>query len=179
MKLGIYVGSFNPPHDGHYKVASYLVDNHIVDKVLLLPTPNYWHKQDLINVKDRVNMLKFYETDKIIVDNDHNNYVVTYKVLESLEKDYKKDKLYLIIGSDNLKDLDKWDKLDLILKHKIIVMNRGDLDYDIINKLGKKHFIVIDNFPFINISSTDIRNKKISHINKNVLKYIEDNNLYK
>ena len=38
MKLGIYVGSFNPVHNGHLKVINYLLDNNYVDKVLVLPT---------------------------------------------------------------------------------------------------------------------------------------------
>ena len=54
MKLGIYVGSFNPVHNGHLKVINYLLDNNLVDKVLVLATPNYWDKQDILDVKDRI-----------------------------------------------------------------------------------------------------------------------------
>ena len=60
MKLGIYVGSFNPVHKGHIKVANYLLKNNYVDKVIMLPTPNYWHKTNLLDVNKRVEMLKFY-----------------------------------------------------------------------------------------------------------------------
>lgn len=42
MKLGIFVGSLNQVHEGHIKVAKYLLANNYVDKVLLLATPNYW-----------------------------------------------------------------------------------------------------------------------------------------
>ena len=104
MKLGIYVGSFNPVHNGHLKVINYLLENNLVDKVLVLATPNYWDKQDLIDVKDRINMLKFFETDNIIIDSIHNNYPYTYQVIDSIKKDYK-DELYLIIGSDILEKL--------------------------------------------------------------------------
>ena len=51
MKLGLYVGSFNPVHNGHLKVINYLLDNNIVDKVIVLPTPNYWDKQNLLDLK--------------------------------------------------------------------------------------------------------------------------------
>ena len=179
MKIGVFVGSFNPPHDGHMHIAKYLINNYYVDKVLILPTPNYWDKQDLVSIKDRVNMLKFYEEENIIIDDIHNNYLYTYLVLKSLKKDYSKDSLYLIIGSDNVKDLDKWKQINYILKYKIIVMNRGDNIDKYINKLGKEHFIIIDNFPFINISSTKIRKGQTKFINVNVLKYIKEHNLYK
>ena len=38
MRLGIYMGSFNPPHKGHISVVNYLLDNNYVDKVLFVPT---------------------------------------------------------------------------------------------------------------------------------------------
>ena len=88
MKLGLYVGSFNPVHNGHIKVINYLLDNNLVDKVLVLPTPNYWDKQDIIDVKDRINMLKFFETENIIIDSIHNNYPYTYQVIDSIKKPF-------------------------------------------------------------------------------------------
>ena len=179
MNIGILFGSFNPPHDGHIKIAKYLIANHYVDKVLILPTPNYWNKQDLVNLKHRITMLKFYEDKKIIIDDIHNNYPYTYLVLKSLENDYTNDTLYLILGSDNIKKLHKWKNLEEILKHKIIVMNRGDNIEKFINMLGKEHFIVIDKFPFINISSTEIREGRSDNIHPKVLEYIKNNHLYK
>ena len=153
MKLGIFVGSFNPVHEGHIKVANYLIDNKYVDKVLLIPTPNYWHKQDLIEMKHRLNMLKFYETNNIIVDDKHNNYPYTYQLLRALKKDYQ-DELYLIIGSDNLINLDQWKNIDEILENKVIVLNRNDIDINkYLNKFNKNNFILIPNFQYINISS--------------------------
>ena len=174
MRIGVYVGSFNPVHDGHIHVANYLLENNYVDKVLLLPTPWYWDKKDLASMKHRINMLKFCETDKIIVDSIHNNYDYTYQVLEALEKDYN-DELYLIIGSDNLENLHLWKNIEEILKYNIIVLNRGD-NIDKINLDGK--FTIINDFDYINISSTDIRNGSREHLKKEVASYIDENHLY-
>lgn len=124
MRIGVFVGSFNPPHDGHFKVAKHLIETDIVDKVFLLPTPNYWDKNNLINVEDRVNMLKFYEDKNIIVDSIHNNFPYTYQVLRSLKNDYPNDQLYLIIGSDQLEKFHLWKNIDEILENKIIVLKR-------------------------------------------------------
>ncbi|MBQ8892061.1 MAG: nicotinate-nicotinamide nucleotide adenylyltransferase [Bacilli bacterium] len=181
MNLGIYPGSFNPPHDGHIKIVKFLLNNNYVDKVLMLPTPNYWNKQDLIDLKHRIAMLKYYETKDIIIDDIHNNYPFTYQVLQTLEKDYPRDYLYLIIGSDNLLTLDKWKNIDDILKHQIIVMNRGTSSLEIekmVYKLGKEHFIIINDFPYMNISSTMIREGSNKYLNIKVLNYIKNNHLY-
>ena len=170
MRLGIFVGSFNPVHEGHIKVVNYLLDNDYVDKVLILPTPNYWDKQDIIPVKHRLRMLKYYETDKIIIDDKHNSYPYTYQVLRSLKKDYKKDELYLIIGSDNIPKFHEWRNIDEILKNKIIVLNRNNLKIDkYFDKLPKEQFIIVSDFPFIDVSSTEIRKgiyKNIIYISK-------------
>ena len=181
MNLGIYPGSFNPVHEGHIKIVEFLLQNNYVDKVLILPTPSYWDKQDLINLKHRIAMLKYYETKDIIIDNIHNNYPFTYQVLKSLKKDYPSDYLYLIIGSDNLLTLDKWKNINDILKYQIIVMNRGhDLEKLrlIVKKFKKSNFILVDNFYSYNISSTDIRNGKTVFVHPKVLEYIKNNHLY-
>ena len=74
MKIGVYVGSFNPVHKGHIKIANYIVDNNLVDKLLIIPTQNYWGKTNIISLQDRVNMLKKYETSRIIIDSDFSDF---------------------------------------------------------------------------------------------------------
>lgn len=178
-KIGVFVGSFNPVHEGHIKVVNYLLDNNYVDKVLLLATPNYWDKQDLISIEDRVNMLRFYETDKIIVDDVHNKHPFTYQVLRSLKEDYK-DELYLIIGADNIIDLHKWKNIDEILENKVIVLNRNNIDiYKYLEDYKSDNFVVVSDFPFIDVSSTEIRNGNYEYLNPKVAEYIRGHNLYK
>ena len=180
MKLGIYVGSFNPVHNGHLRVIHYLLDNNYVDKVLVLPTPNYWDKQDLVDINHRVNMFKIFETKKIIVDDIHNKYPYTYLVLRSIKKDYPNDLLYLIIGADNLVNLDKWKNIDEILENKVIVLNRYDIDMNkYLEKFNKSKFIIIPDYNYTDISSTEIRNGNYKELNSKVKKYIDENNLYK
>ena len=38
MKIGIYGGSFNPPHKMHEKIAKKLIDEKYVDQVIFVPT---------------------------------------------------------------------------------------------------------------------------------------------
>ena len=73
MKLGVYVGSFNPVHKGHIKIINHLLDNNYVDKILVIPTGNYWDKNDLEDIRHRINMLKFYENKNIIFASRQNN----------------------------------------------------------------------------------------------------------
>ena len=179
MKLGIYIGSFNPVHKGHIDVVNYLLENNYVDRVLIIPTLGYWDKQDLAPINDRINMLKFFETDKIKIDEEHNSYPYTYQLMRVLSKDYH-DELYLIIGADNVIDFDKWKEYKELLNYKIIVMNRDDIDINkYIQKYHSNNFIVIDGYKYIDISSSEIRDNLDSrYLDGKVLKYIKDNHLY-
>lgn len=181
MKLGIYIGSFNPPHKGHIDVVKYLLNNSIIDNILIVPTLSYWSKKDLIDIKDRINMLKIFENDNIHIYNVNNNFKYTYELMRRLSKEYINDELYLIIGADNIINFNKWKNYKELLKYKIIVMNRNNIDiYKYIEKYNSNNFIVLKDYPSINISSSIIRsNLTCNQLDKRVLDYIKKNNLYK
>ncbi len=178
MRIGVFVGSFNPVHNGHIKVVNYLLDNCYVDKVIMLPTPNYWDKNNLLDVNKRVEMLKFFENDKIKVDDKNNRYQYTYQVLLSLEKEYPNDELYLIIGSDNIKKLHMWDNINTLLRFKVIILRRDTIERNEYLKEYEKNFIYIDNFENINVSSTEIRKGNYNNLDERVKNYIIENKLY-
>ena len=179
MKLGIYIGSFNPPHIGHLDVVKYLLNNKYIDKVLIVPTSNYWNKNNLIDINDRINMLKTFENDKIIVDTVHNNYPYTYELMRALKHELD-DELYLILGADNIIDFDKWKEYKELLQYKIIVVNRNNIDIKkYIKKYNSKNFIIVNDYNNLNVSSTLIRNNiSKKYLTKEVFNYIKNNHLY-
>ena len=179
MKVGVYVGSFNPVHNGHKKIINHLLSKKYLDKIIVIATGNYWDKDNLIDIRDRINMLKFLENDDIIVNTTLNNYKYTYQILEELEKIY--NDLYLIIGADNLEKFHLWKNVDKILEHKVIILNRNNID--ITKCINDDRCVIVNDLEEIDISSTYIRdniNTKeiLSMIDMNVLNYIKDNNLY-
>ena len=171
MKISVYVGSFNPVHKGHIKVVKKILKEY-VDKVIIVPTMSYWNKNNLISIKDRINMLKLYETKDIVIDNKNNNYEFTYQVLRNIQNEYKNDKIYLVIGDDLLKDFDKWKNVSEILKYNIIVIRRNDIEESIYKKYENYNFIVKNKISSKEISSTIVRNMILNN-NKDVLKYID------
>ncbi len=179
MKLGVYIGSFNPVHKGHIDLVNYLLKENYVDKVLIVPTIGYWDKRNLVDIKHRINMLKFFENDSIVVDDKNNNYEFTCDLMCSLKKDYIDD-LYLIMGADNIVNFHKWKNYQELLKYNIIVVNRDNINIDeYIKDYHTSNFIVCRDYKFLNISSTMIRNDLDSkYLDPRVFKYIKDNNLY-
>ena len=98
--------------------------------------------------------------------------------MKVLEKEYN-DELYLILGADNIVDFTKWKDYEELLKYNIIVLARDNIDITTYTSKLDGNFIVVDDYPFINISSTKIRNgNSDDYLDAKVLKYIKENNLY-
>ena len=190
MRLGIYVGSFNPVHKGHQFIADYVVLKNYVDKVLMIPTESYWDKTGLIDLNHRLNMLKFCENENILVSDEYSSCEFTYEILEALAEKLSDTELYLIIGADNLIKFELWENIDLILKHKVLVLGRNDINMgEQIKKFTaeqQNHFVLVKDFPEVDVSSTRVRNKLLScnfselsnELDENVLQYILKNKLY-
>ena len=188
MKIGIYTGSFNPPQKGHLMIVNHLINNY-VDKIIIVPTGNYWDKNNLVDIEKRINMLRIFENDNIIIDDKNNNVSYTYELLENIKEEYSNDDLYLILGADNIINFDKWKNYQDILNYNLIIINRDNIDIKYyLKKLNKKDkYIITDDLPLINISSTMVRNAISDNryegleslLDERVLKYIQDNNLYK
>lgn len=194
MKIGIFGGSFNPPHAMHTNMASELISKNFVDRIIFVPTGDKYSKQSLISADHRINMLNLLcEDNKLFSVSDFevkNTLVSTYQTLDYFQSLNPNDKLYFILGSDNLKELHTWKNYEYIIKnYKILVIKRdNDNVLSIINNSFGKYstnFLVAD-ITLSNLSSTEIRaklfnNSSISHVylNPKVLAYITDNNLYK
>lgn len=175
MKIGVYVGSFDPFHKGHKIGIDYLLNNKYLDKIIVIPTMSYWDKNNLTDVKHRIKMLRFYETKNIIINDTLNDYQYTYQILNQLRKEYSNDNLYLIIGADNLEKFHLWKNTEEILNNKVIVLPRNNIDsLKYVNKFTKKeNFIIIDSFLNIDISSTEIRKYLKEKNYKEVDKYLD------
>lgn len=188
MKVGVYVGSFNPVHKGHENIVEYLLKEKYLDKIIVIPTLNYWDKQNLLDLKSRTDMLKLtFNNNNVIIDNSLSKYEYTYKIMNYLKENYN-DSFYLIIGADNMIDFNKWKNVSEILKNYVIVLNRNEINIDeyVSYFKEKDKFIIIKDYPYLDISSTQIRemlSKKETDnledlLNKKVIKYIKKNNLY-
>ena len=184
MKIGIYVGSFNPVHIGHIDNINYLLNKYL-DKVYVVPCMNYWNKNNLIDLKHRINMLKYIENPRICIDTINNELEYTYLLLREYNKIYKKEEIYLIIGADNIIKFNEWKNYKYLLKLNLIICKRDNIDIKYyLDKLNKKDkYFIVDSIN--DISSTLIRNNidnnklLTKYIDKEVLDYIRVNNLYR
>ena len=167
MKIGIFGGSFNPVHNMHKNISLELIDNGYLDMVIYVPTGDKYNKKDLINFKDRLNMLKLMTEGNGKLDvsdiGNYDEYQYTYQVLDYFRSIYSDDDIYFICGSDNLKYFDTWKKYQYVLEYyKLLVIKRNcDNIDDILNKYKDYiNNIIIADIMESEVSSTYIRNNK-------------------
>ncbi|MCM1053298.1 MAG: nicotinate (nicotinamide) nucleotide adenylyltransferase [Ruminococcus sp.] len=192
MKLGIFGGSFNPPHKMHEDIAKFLVENKYLEKVVFVPTGNKYQKRNLIDFKDRYNMLKLITSRYDYLEVSDFEYkkeqVYTYETLAYYKMVYPDAEIYFICGLDNLKEFKTWKNYEEILNnYKILVIERNNDKFtNILTSFNEwKGNIVKVDIPLNNVSSTIIRENILNDIydenliNKDVINYIKEKQLYK
>ncbi len=190
-RIGIFGGTFNPPHIAHSIVAESVRAQLILDKIIFIPSGNPPLKES-IPAEDRLAManlafgedINFEISDIEIRDVSEKSFTVN--TLRKLKMNFKGEriKLFLIIGADNLLDLPRWKDPELLFEMaEIIVINRPGFDPEDSKPefLEKVKFI---NVPFLEISSSMIREyvrigRPVKYlVTKEVEEYIEEKNLY-
>lgn len=133
MKIGIFGGTFNPPHNGHVRLVTDFADRLGLDKVFIIPCKRPVHKtwEDLIMDDMRYDMcaLAFtderFEVSRIEIDRYSDSFTV-YTLMQ-LKEQYPDDEFYLIIGSDMFLCFHKWYKHKEIMENcTVCVASRSD-----------------------------------------------------
>lgn len=176
MKIGIFGGCFNPPHRMHKKISLELIKKNYVDKVIYVPTGDYYNKLNLTKFQDRYNMLSLMVSkyDDLSVSDISKNidYQFTYQILDYFKRLYIDDDIYFICGLDNLVNFDTWMKYKYILEnYHLLVIDRDNKDRKCLTKYHNYINKII--FPNLNndyVSSTIVRkmvvDNKLDELNK-------------
>jgi nicotinate-nucleotide adenylyltransferase len=112
MKIAIYGGSFNPIHRGHIKVAKTAINDLKLNKLYFVPAYKnpFKHKKKYVDSHHRVNMVNLVKENKMEVslfEINKKGFSYTIETIKYFKNKYPNDKLYLIIGSDNINKLNK------------------------------------------------------------------------
>ena len=132
MRVAVYGGSFNPPHVGHAMVASWLRWTDQADEVWLVPTLEHAFGKHLAPFSKR---LAWCEALASLVPGcrvepiERELPVPSYTVdtLGVLARRSPEHTFRLVVGADNIADLDAWKSWDLIERDysPIIVGRQG------------------------------------------------------
>ncbi len=192
----IFGGSFDPVHKGHKKLASFVCEKLSLKKMLIVPAAlSPFKNTSGASAEDRMNMcsIAFNEDEFIVSDIEIKRGGKSYTVdtVRAVKEMYPDEKLYLLIGSDQLLHFDKWYRFDEILSLvTLAAVSREDaeqkkeLERIADEKLRMYGECIILDFDPIVISSTKIRNSILTdenismYVDENVTAYIRQKGLY-
>jgi len=175
-QIGVLGGTFNPVHTAHLIISEEARQQLRLDRILFMPSANPPHKSgDIIDAQTRLDLVKlavkdneYFEASNIEIKNSQYSKSYTVDTLQKLKALYPDNKIFLLIGMDNLIELHTWKEPEKLLElAEIIVLNRPGYSVGSSNNFEKK--VKSITVPNIEISSTDIR-KRIKE--KKSIKYL-------
>lgn len=198
MRIGIFGGTFDPPHIGHLILAQEAQDQLALDTILWVLTPNPPHKtgRKISPLPDRQAMVLLavegntkFRLSNVDIDRQPPHYAVdTVKILREKSPG---DEFYYLMGADSMNDLSTWHEPTLFVAgcDGIGVMVRHGEIIDpvaveqILPGIGEK--LQVLDAPCIEISGNEIRNRARAgrpfryFLLAGIHQYILDHALYK
>ena len=133
-RIGIYGGTFNPPHIGHITAAQQAIDLLRLSKLLLIPDRIAPHKQlpeDSPEPLQRLQMLKIAaagipKAEVIDLELRREGSSYTYLTVQELKQQYPQAQLVLIMGTDMFLSFDNWKNWQWLIQNvTLAVLSRG------------------------------------------------------
>jgi len=158
MNLAIFGGSFDPPHIAHDQIVHNALEHLDIDKIIVVPTflspfKDKYH----LEPQDRFELIStlFDKEDYVEVSDfelKQEFAVPSIVTVNHFKREYSPLKIYLIIGSDNLKSIHLWNNFEQLKELvEFVVISRDG--YEVKNDIIR--FIKLD--MDINISSSTLR----------------------
>lgn len=198
-RLGIYGGTFSPPHSGHIHAAKAFISEMALDRLLVIPTfiPPHKSRSELTSPEDRLAMCRraFSFSKKIEVSDmeiARGGKSYTSDTLTALKKEGRE--LYFLCGTDMLLSIDRWHEPRIIFELAHIVCVAREDDLAVRDTLYKKaeylkaeygarvHILPVDS---VELSSSEVREMISknevweSRVPSNVAAYIKEKGLYR
>lgn len=199
MRVGLFGGTFDPPHRGHLALAEAVRDRFALDRVLLAPAavqplkPGGAHA----SFKQRLRMVELLceghaDLEASAIDGPQPGGAPNYTVdtLHRLRATLPADaEIFAIVGADAFLDLRRWRNPDELLRcARWIVVSRPGVELNAFDAMSltpaqRAHVETLDDFADP-ISATEIRDRlrdraeAANLLPPDVLDYIEKHHLY-
>lgn len=168
-RIGLFGGTFAPPHNGHVKAVKTMLRHVRLDKLIVMPTavPPHKVKVSVDTPEIRLEMCRaaFSGIDKVEVSSyeiDKGGLSYSVDTIEHLTSENRR--LFMLCGGDMFKSLPIWRRAERIFALTTIVcIPRSSGEYDELSALAAQYrekygakIRLIGTNPF-EISSTEIR----------------------
>jgi nicotinate-nucleotide adenylyltransferase len=172
MRLGIFGGTFDPPHLGHLILAAEARSQLQLDRLLWVLTPYPPHKQNqsVSSLEQRLALVEAalapdisFDLSRVEIDRPGPHYAAD--TIELLIQEYPDAGIYYLIGGDSLHDLPTWHEPQRFLGQiaGLGVMRRpGDyINPTVLERAlpGIDHKLLMIHAPLMEISSSELRQR--------------------
>jgi nicotinate-nucleotide adenylyltransferase len=189
-KIGLFLGTFDPPHIGHLFIANYFFAFNSLDQIWFIPSPQNPSKTNiqLTDKQLRYQMLMIATKDAPFFKVMDTEFYLTspnysFITLKYFLEHYSDNEYYILMGSDNIQRFHLWRNHEFILNNaRIIVYPRKD--FLIRSKIMSEKIIVDEGAPLIELTSSWIRSSLKAKIDIRyalpfgVFQFIIEHNLY-
>ena len=192
MTVGLFGGSFNPPHVAHLVVAEVVRDQFGLDEVWWIPnaTPPHKPNDELVAVQHRLTMTErtvegnpAFRVCGVEVERDGVSYTV--ETLRVLQDQHPDTDFALILGSDSLDHFADWHRPDEIAERvPLIVYKRPGAIESVANPRFANN-VQYAAAPVMEISGTEVRARRRADrsirylVPEAVRSYIHTHSLYR
>jgi nicotinate-nucleotide adenylyltransferase len=172
MRLGVFGGTFDPPHLGHLILAAEARSQLQLDRLLWVLTPYPPHKQNqsVSSLEQRLALVEAalapditFDLSRVEIDRPGPHYAAD--TIELLKQEYPDADIYYLIGGDSLHDLPTWHEPQRFLGQiaGLGVMRRpGDyINPTVLERAlpGIDHKLLMIHAPLMEISSSELRQR--------------------
>lgn len=199
MRLGIYGGTFSPPHLGHVLAAKAFMREIALDRLLIIPTAIPPHKEadGFLTDEHRLALTRLAFSDvkgAEVSDLELRRGGKSYSYLTLRELSAPDRKIFFLCGTDMLLSLDRWMNAEEVMRLATFVVISRESDADVHARVLRKKDelsrsygaeILLLGAPAFPASSTEIR-KAIADresiaemVPASVDEYIQKWNLYR
>lgn len=197
-RIGIFGGSFNPPHEGHVLAVREFQRQLELDRLLIIPAGDPPHKTLSANSPTDIQRLEMTKlafgevehTEVLDLEIKRQGLSYTADTIEILRRDYLEDELFLLMGTDMFYSFGSWYQPERITKEATLAVVHRDADSpeklkncarDLEEKLGAR-IVFVEN-RYLPHSSTSVRamiafDCAETYLVPSVLDYIRKNGLY-
>ena len=163
-RIGLFGGTFDPPHVGHLVTAVNVRHALHLDQVILMVANDPWQKSGGREVTPAVDRLAMVEAAVSGVDGlvagsdeiDRGGPSYTADTLVQLAERHPSVEWYTIIGDDAAASLDTWERVEQVvdLSHLVVVDRPGHHA-----TLSTRYEWIHVESPRLEVSSTDLRSR--------------------
>jgi nicotinate-nucleotide adenylyltransferase len=162
MRIGLFGGTFDPPHVGHLVTAVNVRHALDLDVVLLMVANVPWQKEGgrrITPAQDRFAMVEAavdgvdgLEASRLEIDHGGNSY--TADTLVTLRAQHPNAELFTIVGDDAAAGLPTWDRFrEVVANSSLVVVDRPGSP---VRLPGGVEWLRVE-VPRLEVSSTDLR----------------------